>query len=81
MYVTLDQITLVQDKRKVRADDLPIYERQLSGVRIFTTDGGTSKYASEATRYGVIYFDTDDRLCVVPDVWNDEDAQIARMVA
>lgn len=79
MYVTLDQITLVQDKRRIRPDDLPIYERELNGERIFTTDGTPSKQASEAKRYGVIYFDSDDRLCVVPDTWSDDDAYCARM--
>lgn len=79
MYVTLDQVTLIQDKRKVRADDLPIYEREMNGERIFTTDGTPSTHASAAQRYGIIYFDIDDRLCVVPDRWNEEDARLARL--
>lgn len=74
MYLTLDQITLVQDKSKAKSDDAPVYERELNGDRIFTTDTTPSQHASKAKRYGVIYFDIGDRPCIIPDAWNDDDA-------
>lgn len=79
MYLTFDQIILVRDKTKARADDPTVYERELRGQRILTTDGGPSQHAGAATRYGVVYVDSADRICVVPDQWSEEDAQRAKL--
>jgi hypothetical protein len=79
MYLTMDQVTLVGDKGKVRPHDPVIYERDLAGNRIFTTDGGPSKYAGSAMRYGVLYFDAREQPCIVPDTWNEDDAGAAKL--
>ena len=80
MYLTFDQVVLVQDKKKARPDDPVMYERELRGQRILTPDGGPSKYASEAKRYGVYYIDKthDENICVVPDTWDENDALLAK---
>ena len=67
MYLTFDQIILVADKFKLNKTDPVIYERELNGNRILTLDSDTSKYASAAKPYGRIYYDAQDRPCVVPD--------------
>lgn len=78
MYVELHQVTLVRDKRHIRPGDPVIYEREFRGERIFTTDCEPSKYAGSAQRYGVLYFDSREQPCIVPDVWNENDVHIAR---
>lgn len=79
MYLTLEQLTLVGDKRRARPDDPPIYEREYRGQRIFTTDASPSRSVGPAIRYGVLYFDSRDEPCIVPDAWSDEDAQVSKL--
>lgn len=77
MYFTFDQVLIVSDKQP-QSTDTVIYERELGSQRILTPDGGTSKYASSAKRYGVLYFDTNDTPCIIPDSFNMDDAMIAK---
>lgn len=79
MYLTFDQVTLIGDKRKAREGDPVVYVRAYRGDRILTLDGGPSAHAGPATRSGVLYYDAADRVCVVPDQWDDVDAQRARL--
>ena len=81
MYVTLDQVILVKDKTKTRDGDPVVFVRELRGRAVLTTDGGASKHAGPAVKYGVLYFDTRDRMCIVPDVWSEDDARLAKTVA
>lgn len=77
MYLTLDQVILISDKQPLPSDTI-VYERQLGSQRILTPDGGQSKYASEARRYGVLYFDANDTPCIIPDAFSMDDAMIAK---
>ena len=80
MYARISEVTLVQSKTRVQADDPIMYERQYQGARILTTDNKSSRFVGPAKRYGVMYIDARDRICVVPDVWNPDEAMIAREV-
>ncbi len=77
MYLTFPQVRLVSDKQPEPGDTV-IYERELRGERILTTDSSESHIASQARRYGVLYFDANDRPCVIPDHFSMDDAGLAR---
>ena len=78
MYLKLQEVTLVGDKRKARNGDRVVYKRAYGPDTIFTTDASPSKYSTEPQRYGVLYFDGRDRPCIVPDAWNEDDALRAK---
>lgn len=82
MYYTLSEITLVHpDTRLAQPDDVTIYARSVDGRPVLTTDPSPARRTSPATNYGVLYYDADDRPCVVPREWSDVDAaQAARVV-
>ena len=77
MYLTFDQVMVVSDKKPLTTDII-VYERNLRGERVLTPDGGVSRYASEAKPYGVLYYDANGTPCIIPDVWSQEDAAIAK---
>lgn len=79
MYIKLSEVTLVYDQRKVQPSDPIVYERELRGERVFTTDGSPSQYVTDAVRYGHLYVDSRDAICIIPDAWNPDDAAQARL--
>lgn len=88
MYLTINEATLVQDQRKRMPEDQVIFTAQwfLHGqghtqVFHFWNEPVPSKFRSsmsEPTRYGTCYEDARGTLCIIPDVWNDEDAMRAK---
>ena len=82
MYLTFDQVILVKDKGKVQPDDPIVYVRQHPNMgRVLTTDNTEIRREfgwGDPFEYGQIYTDTSDNLCVVPHVWDEEDAMLAK---
>jgi hypothetical protein len=82
MYLTFDQVVLVQDKRKVRPDDPLVYVRQHPNMgRVFTT--GNTEIRRELGwgdpfEYGYLYFDAQETPCIVPHRWDEDDAMLAK---
>lgn len=83
MYAKLEEVTLVQDKSKRRSDDPVMYIRQFRNETILTPlsdPASNPRYGmGEATRYGTMYYDANETLCVIPDEWNEEHAQQAKL--
>lgn len=80
MYLLLGEMTLIKNKAKAQPNDPVIYERAMNDMRIFTLDSSPCECASQARPYGTIYYDTNNKPCVVPNSWNEEDAAIACMI-
>lgn len=83
MYLLLSEVALVRDQRRYRrAGDSVVYARRLSGLpyeTALTLDSGPSRYDTvPPVRYGTLYFDAREQACVVPDVWDEDDARQAR---
>lgn len=86
MYLTLSQVTLIADQSKSRPDDAICYVRTAQrrllsaapGERILTVDDTVTEATGPAERYGRLYYDARDEPCVVPDVWSEDDAALAR---
>lgn len=80
MYIKLEEITYIHpSKYRPLAGDRVTYERKLNGDRIFTITGEASKHDAAPVKVaGLFYIDTNDRPCLVPEIWNDDDAWCAR---
>ena len=79
MYLKLSEITLVRNQQRYRKhSDVVIYQRDYRGDTIFTLDNQPSHHASEAVRYGTLYYDASDEPCVVPDAWSEGEAYQAK---
>lgn len=80
MYAKLEEITLIHpSKYRPQEGDHPIYERGLNGDRVFTLDPEPSKYDSAPPkRYGLGYIGPNEDVCIVPDLWAENDSWIAR---
>lgn len=82
MYAKLEEITLIHPSkyRKLAGrEDRPIYERGLNMDRVFTFDSEPTKYDSAAPqRYGVAYIGPNEDVCIVPDLWVENDSWLAR---
>lgn len=76
MYLRLHEVYLVEDKTKVQATDPNIYRIAYGGDVALTTD---ATYPG-AEVYGVIYVDTAERICIIPNVWDEQDADRAKSV-
>ena len=85
MYLTLNQVILVSNQAKRQPEDAVVYFRDSaqSGKLLFPDFGLTQDDIAkhELTRYGTIYTDKthQENWCVVPDVWNEDDAMCAKM--
>jgi hypothetical protein len=83
MYALLREVTMIHpSKYRTPPDgtpDVPIYERGLNGERVFTFDRTPAPKVDTAApkRYGIGYVRSDDELCIVPDIWSDDDAMCA----
>lgn len=82
VYVTLSEITLIHPAmHQPHPDDIPIYARITDGRPVLTPDPSPARRTTPATLYGVLYYDADDRPCIVPNTWSDVDAaQAARVI-
>lgn len=74
MYLRLHEVYLVEDKTKARTNDPNIYRIAYGGDVALTTD---ATYPG-AEKYGVVYVDTADRICIIPNVWDEQDADRAK---
>lgn len=79
MYLLISEVTLIaREHYRPQPDDMPVYEREYNGQRVLTHAVENSRHMSPPVRYGMLYVDVSDRICIVPDAWSDADAQIAR---
>lgn len=82
MYLTFDQVILLKEKRTPQANDPLVYVRQHPNLgRVLTTDNTEVRRElgwGDAFEYGHIYEDAAGSLCVVPHVWDEDDAMLAR---
>lgn len=79
MYLHLHEVVLVHPERaRLDGAEPMVYERAWRGERILTLDTTGERYAPVLRRYGRLYTDTSDQLCVVPDQWSPVDADQAR---
>lgn len=91
MFLTFGEITLVQDQGKRRADDAIVYVQQKPlqmgnqvEERTLWPDFGNYGEAyfqsrwTQVQRYGTLYLDASEQWCVVPDIWSQTDADLAR---
>ncbi len=81
MYLTFGQVLLVSDKKPLESDHA-VYVKETSNGRIlipaFVLENPPALKGETLQRYGVIYYDANETPCVIPDVWSDEDAVIAK---
>lgn len=80
MYLTFDQVILVQDN--LTTDTIPVYVRQHPNKgRVLTTDD-TEVHRElgwgDPFEYGYIYEDANGNWCVIPHVWDMDDALLAK---
>lgn len=80
MYIKLEEAILVHpSKYRPMEGDSVAYRRELNGETVFTLTGEASKYDGKPVeRYGMLYTDTAERICLVPDIWDENDAMCAR---
>ena len=80
MYIKLEEVILIHpSKYRPMENDSIAYRRELRGDTVFTVTGEPSKYDGKPVeRYGLLYMDTVERVCIVPDNWNENDAMCAR---
>lgn len=74
MYLTMDEIILIGDTSKTRPDDAIVYIRDYDDQEVLTTDASVSQRTGPAVEYGRIYWDTQERACVVPHAWDKDHA-------
>jgi hypothetical protein len=81
MYLTFDQVLLVSDKSPMESD-FPVYVKETSNGRVlvpaFVLEHPPVLFGETLQRYGILYYDAREKPCVIPDVWSDQDAAIAR---
>lgn len=81
MYLTFDQVLLVSDKKPLESD-FPVYIKETYLGRIlipsFALENPPIFKGETLQRYGILYFDANENPCIIPDVWSDEDAQVAK---
>lgn len=80
MYIRLEEVILIHpSKYRPKDGDSVAYRRELRGDTVFTITNEPSKHDSKPVeRYGLLYLDTADRICIVPDKWDENDAMCAR---
>lgn len=62
MYLRMEEVLIVRDKSLVRPDDPVVFLSNHNGADVLSLDPSNG-----GERYGVIYYDSADRACVVPD--------------
>lgn len=84
MYKLLNEVTLVQDQQMRRSTDGVVYREDtvIEGVRLWVEyhpqEPSSLGPEKPFPRYGTIYQDTSERWCVVPDTWDQRDADMAK---
>lgn len=90
MFLTYNQIILVESKAKRRPEDGVVYQRQglIQGKENETVDQSFWPAFNQAmqrelqsagmTRYGTIYEDAAGNWCIVPDTWSESEALRAK---
>ncbi|MBA2681047.1 MAG: hypothetical protein H0U76_21955 [Ktedonobacteraceae bacterium] len=74
MFLQWHQVILVQDQAKRQPEDDVVYVEDYIGQRRLYPAFGQAKGQQRGQRYGTIYQDAVQHWCVIPDVWNVDDA-------
>lgn len=62
MYLKMDEVLIINDVTRAGPDDPVVYISNHNGVDVIALDD-----SNDGERYGVIYYDSAGRACVVPD--------------
>ena len=80
-YLTFNQVLLVSDKKPI-ASDTVVYIKETSNGRVLIPEIVLEHpplcQGETLQRYGVLYYDADEQPCIIPDVWSEDDARIAK---
>ena len=82
MFAVISEVTMIHPTKARTAGRAaqPVYETRAMGERVFTYDPNFHPHGNKSRRYGVGYEGPDGHMCIVPDVWDEDDAWQARRV-
>lgn len=88
MYLKFEEVLMVHpDKRQklFREEDPVVYVRDMHagpniGERVLTTDPKPARDVGDAVPYGRIYYSAAGHPCVIPDEYDEHDANLAKDV-